>query len=83
MHKVTAPGALLDEAWRIADGLAAKSPALMRLRKESLRLTAEMPMVEGYRVEQLFTTIGNNSPDAIEAAKSVVEGRAPSWDDKN
>lgn len=79
VHRTVAPEALLDAAYEIADDLAAKSPTLMRLRKESLRLTAEMPMTEGYRVEQLFTTIGNSSPDAVEAARAVVERRPPNW----
>jgi len=79
VHQVVARGDVLARAYQVADGLAAKSPVLMRLRKESLRLTAEMPLAEGYRVEQLYTTIGNASPDAKEAARASVERRAPRW----
>ena len=79
VHKVVPRETLLDEALAMADQIAAKSPALMRIRKESLLFTEEMEVREGYRVEQLFSVVGNQHPDANEAARAVREKRTPNW----
>jgi enoyl-CoA hydratase len=70
---------LLARAYEIADGIASKSPSLMRLRKEAMNLVEEMPLAAGYCVEQLYTTVAAEIPDAREAARSVVEKRRPNW----
>jgi len=41
-------------ALEVAATFTAKSPVLLRLRKEVLSLAQELPMAEGYGVEQLF-----------------------------
>ena len=77
--EVTPAEKLLDSAFALADKLAAKSPALMRMRKESMGLVEELPFAEGYRVEQLYTALAVAHPDGQEASRSIAEKRPPKW----
>lgn len=70
---------LMASAFELADSLAKKSPRLVRMRKEGMNLVEELPVEEGYRVEQLYTALAGNLPDAKEAARAVVEKRDPVW----
>jgi len=70
---------LLIAAYRHADMHAAKSPVLMRLRKEGITLTENIPIDEAYRVEQLYTILAADISDAKEAAKSVATKSDPKW----
>jgi len=70
---------LLREAFLLADGIATRSPSAVRLMKEAINLTEDMPLNEGYRVEQLFTTLSATMPDAKEAALAFMEKRQPVW----
>ena len=47
--------------------------------KEAINLTEDMPVTEGYRVEQLFTTLASSMPDSKEAALAFLEKRKPVW----
>ena len=79
IYRVVEHDKLMDAAFELADSLAAKSPRLMRMRKEGMNLAEELPVNEGYRVEQLFTALAGNHPDAKEAARAVAEKRKPVW----
>ncbi|MGE0387382.1 MAG: enoyl-CoA hydratase-related protein [Gammaproteobacteria bacterium] len=81
IREIVAPEALLQAALALAGRLAAKSPVLMRMRKESLNLVQPLPFAEGYRVEQLYSQLAAAHPDAREAARAVAERRAPLWQD--
>lgn len=72
---------LTGTAFKLANKLAAKSPKLMRMRKESMDVVAEMPFAAGYRVEQLYTAMAVSLADGREASASVAEKRAPRWKD--
>ena len=79
VNEVVAPERLMDAAFDIADEVARKSPAAIRLMKESINLTEDMPITEGYRVEQLFTTLASSMDDSKEASAAFLEKRDPSW----
>jgi enoyl-CoA hydratase len=77
--EVTSREALLERALLIAGQIAALSPYGVQLMKESINLTEELPVTEGYRIEQLYTTIASNLPDAHEAAAATRDKREPQW----
>ena len=70
---------LLPSAFAIADEIARKGPKTIRLMKESINLTEDMPITEGYRVEQLFTTLASSMEESKEASRAFVEKRDPHW----
>jgi len=77
--EVTSREDLLERALVIAGQIAALSPYGVQLMKESINLTEDLPVTEGYRIEQLYTTIASNLPDAQEAATATREKRKPQW----
>lgn len=70
---------LMDAAFDLADELARKSPMAVRLMKESINLTEDMPLTEGYRVEQLYTTLASSMEESKEASAAFLEKREPRW----
>ena len=82
IHQITTSEALLPAALALADDIAKNSPSATRLMKEAINLTEDMPLNEGYRVEQLFTTLASSLPDSKEAALAFVEKRKPVWSSK-
>jgi enoyl-CoA hydratase len=79
VNEVVAAESLMDTAFDIADEIARKSPVAVRLMKESINLTEDMPITEGYRVEQLFTTLASSMDESREAAAAFLEKRDPRW----
>lgn len=79
IHEVTSADALLPSAFALAADIAKNSPSAVRLMKEAINLTEDMPLNEGYRVEQLFTTLASSMPDSKEAALAFLEKRKPVW----
>ena len=63
----------------LADEIALKSPMCVRLMKESINLTEDMPVIEGYRVEQLYTTLASSMDESKEASAAFLEKREPRW----
>jgi len=79
VNDVVAPERLMDAAFDIADEIARKSPKAIRLMKESINVTEDMPITEGYRVEQLFTTLASSLDESKEASAAFLEKRDPRW----
>jgi len=79
LNEVVAADKLLDCAFGIADEIARKSPAAIRLMKESINVTEDLPITEGYRIEQLFTTLASSMDESKEASAAFLEKRDPSW----
>jgi len=77
--EVTRPDALMPRALELAGLIAGHSPYGVQLMKESINLTEELPVTEGYRIEQLYTTLASNLPDTLEAAAAAREKRKPRW----
>lgn len=70
---------LMPRARAIASGIASRSASAVRLMKEAINLTEDMPLNDGYRVEQLFTTLAASLPDAREASLAFIEKRVPNF----
>jgi len=79
VNMIVGADALLPTAFEIADEIARKSPTGLRLMKESINLTEDMPVTEGYRVEQLFTTLASSMEESKQAAHAFLEKRDPPW----
>ena len=70
---------VMEAAMTMAEEIATRSPSAVRLMKEAINLTEDMPVTEGYRVEQVFTTLASALPDAKEASLAWLEKRKPVW----
>ncbi len=79
VHSVVPEDQLLAAAFAIADDIAAKSPAAVRMMKEAMDLTEEMDLGAGYHAEQLCTAIISSHPQAKEAASAFLEKRKPDF----
>ncbi len=66
-------------ARELAATLASKSPLAMRLAKESMNRVEDLPLRDGYRVEQDYTARLQRFDDAREARQAFLEGRDPEW----
>jgi len=79
VQAVCDPGTELEYARELAGRIAAKSPYGLRLAKRALNECEWMNVSDGYAREQVYTLRLNEHPDATEAAQSVVERRAATW----
>jgi enoyl-CoA hydratase len=66
---------LMDEAMAIARTIAEKSPAAIRLAKQSLNTIEDMSLRDGYRYEQSMTSQLAEHPHSKEAAAAFLEKR--------
>ena len=80
VEQVVSPGELRDAARRIAGVIAAKSPAMIRLAKESLNGIEDGNLEAKYRWEQGFTLQAYMSPDSAETRAAFVEKRDAKFD---
>ncbi|MBI5089680.1 MAG: enoyl-CoA hydratase/isomerase family protein [Actinobacteria bacterium] len=67
---------MVDE---LARTLASKSPVALRTSKRSLDACEELPLAEGYAVEQQFSIELASTADAAEATAAFRQGRDPNW----
>jgi enoyl-CoA hydratase len=70
---------LLPEAMALAGELAGKSPIALRLAKEAMNRTEDLPLAEAYRTEQDYTARLNTFEDAAEARAAYADKRDPEW----
>lgn len=77
VDEVVPPERLLEAAQELAAVIAAKSPLGLRLGKQALNEAEALPVEEGYALEQGYSTRLLHTEDAREAARSVIEKRAP------
>jgi enoyl-CoA hydratase len=78
-NEVVPADRLMDTAFDLADCIARKGPMVVRMMKESINLTEDFPVTEGYRVEQLYTTLASAMDEAKEASAAFLEKRDPKW----
>lgn len=74
---VVTSGELMAVADELAADIAGKAPLGLRLGKEALNAVEFMPVDDGYALEQRYSTRLMQTHDAREAARAVVEKRAP------
>ncbi|MDQ1500857.1 MAG: enoyl-CoA hydratase [Actinomycetota bacterium] len=77
--RLVATGAALTEARMIADEIARKSPVAIRLGKEALNRVENLPVRDGYRTEQDYTTRLLAFDDSKEALRAWRERRDPTF----
>ncbi len=77
VERVVAADELMPAALELAQTIAAKSPLGLRLGKQALNEIEFMPTEDGYALEQTYSTKLLATEDAREAARSVIEKRAP------
>ncbi len=70
---------LMETAYGLATELAAKSPIALRLAKEAMNRTEDLPLKEAYRTEQDYTARLNTFEDAAEAREAYLAKREPDW----
>lgn len=68
---------LLEEARAIANQIASKSPASVRLMIQTANAIEDMSLRDGYRYEQDMTAQVAKTNDAQEARRAFLEKRAP------
>jgi enoyl-CoA hydratase/carnithine racemase len=69
----------LERALELAGRIAANSPAAVRALKEVLRLTRDLPLEAGFRVEREAWRRVASCGDAVEGARAFAEGRPPKY----
>jgi len=79
VEQVVSPRRLMPTALDLADLISRKSGIGLRMMKEALNRIENMPVDEGYPVEQSYSTKLMATEDAREAVRAVVEKRAPSF----
>lgn len=70
---------LMPTARALADEIATKSPIGLRLAKESLNRVEDLPLKEGYRLEQDYTSRITRFNDSAEARTAYLEKREAEW----
>jgi enoyl-CoA hydratase len=76
---VVPPEQLLDTARSYAATLASKSPLALRMAKQAMNRTEDLPFDEGYRIEQDYTARLLRLEDSAEARRAYAEKRDPQW----
>jgi enoyl-CoA hydratase len=74
-----AAGELLPAAVGLASAIAAKSPIAVRAIRDSFQTVEALPLREGFRLEQTYTTALSKSADAEEARRAFLEKREPKF----
>lgn len=79
VEAVVAPEELMPTARALAGQIASKSPLGLRLAKESLNRVEDLPLKDGYRLEQDYTGRITRYRDSAEARSAYLEKREPTW----
>lgn len=79
VEAVVAPDQLMAAARALAIRIAANSPIGLRLGKEAMNRVEDMPVKEGYRLEQDYTSRVSRYNDSKEARAAYLEKRDPNW----
>lgn len=79
LTRLTETGAALDEALRMANELAAKSPLAIGMAKLVLNTCAEVDLETGRRLERLGQSILKKTHDHREGVSAFLNKRKPDW----
>jgi enoyl-CoA hydratase len=77
--RVVGEGEWLDEAKRVAAGIASKAPVATRLAKEGVDRAFEGPLQLGLEYERRLLYLAFASEDAKEGLEAFMEKRKPEW----
>lgn len=79
LNKVVAADDLEAAANALADTIAAKAPATLRIGKEAFYQQVEMPLVDAYDHASRVMVANMMKPDAEEGIGAFIEKRTPNW----
>ncbi len=79
VEDVVAADELMPTARALADEIATKSPLGLRLAKESLNRVEDLPLKDGYRLEQDYTQRISSFNDSAEARQAYLDKRPAEW----
>lgn len=79
IETVVAPDQLMSTAYSLARQIAQMSPIGLRLAKESMNRAEDLPLKDGYRVEQDYTGRVTRYADSAEAADAYRNKREANW----
>jgi enoyl-CoA hydratase len=82
VNKVVPSEMLLDEARKLAKVIASKPPVAVRLAKESVLESFEVPLKEGLAFERKNFYMLFSSEDQKEGMRAFMEKRKPTWKGK-
>lgn len=82
VDEVVAPSHLDSRVDEIADRMAAKSAAAVRLAKAAVKASARLPLDQGLRYEQTLFSLAFASEDKEEGVRAYLEKRDPRWKDR-
>jgi enoyl-CoA hydratase/carnithine racemase len=77
VSSVTAPGAALAEARRVASVIASRGPIATRLAKEAIWRGLGQPLPQALRFETDLTLLLQTTKDRAEGVRAFLEKRAP------
>ncbi len=81
VNRVWPAGELMDEAMRLAERIAANSPAAVQQAKRAARMGLELPLEAGIEAEIECYQRMVDHPDRYEGVDAFNEGRPPAFED--
>ncbi|MEJ1229963.1 MAG: enoyl-CoA hydratase-related protein [Galbitalea sp.] len=78
VDRVLPTAELLPAAVELASTIAAKSPAALRVIRPALRAVENLPLEDGFQLEQDYTTRLSASPEAARAREAFLAARGNS-----
>ena len=79
VNRVTEDGAAIDEAFKMAEVIASKSPATVKIGIEAFYKQAEMPLDQAYDYTAQVMVDNMMHRDAEEGINAFIEKRKPEW----
>jgi enoyl-CoA hydratase/carnithine racemase len=81
VNRVVEPGALESETMKLAELIAAKPRATVKIGKEAFYRQLEMPLAQAYDYASQVMTLNMLEAEAREGIGAFVEKRDPNWSD--
>jgi enoyl-CoA hydratase/carnithine racemase len=82
VNRVVAPGRERDEAYKLANTIAAKSAHVQKIGKEAYYNQVEMNLADAYAYASKVMAENMMARDAEEGISAFVEKRTPKWEDR-
>lgn len=79
LNKITTPQNLTTETEALANKIASKAPATLRIGKEAFYKQAEMTLQDAYDYASQVMVANLMKPDAEEGIGAFIEKRLPNW----
>lgn len=79
VNRVVAPELIYEETMKLANKLSKQAPIALRLIKESVYASGDLPLNEGMKLERKNFYLTFDSDDKKEGMKAFIEKRPPSF----